>query len=100
MRASVPVKNFTVPDLRLQVDLGNGILNNLIDFITSDVEKFSNAEEVARNTMATLNQAIAKRGQNCQIWDFNDYVMLGRKSMQLKQIQAMKDSTSGLIGIF
>ena len=76
MRASVPVKNFTVPVLRLQVGLGNGILNNLIGFINSDVEKFSNAEEVARNTMATLNQAIAKRGQNCQIWDFNDGVML------------------------
>ena len=38
---SVPVKNFIVPVLHLQIGLGNDVLNNLIDFIDSDVIKYA-----------------------------------------------------------
>ena len=34
---SVPVKNVIVSVLHLQIGLGNDVLNNLIDFIDSDV---------------------------------------------------------------
>ena len=37
-----------------------------------------------------------KRRQHRQIWYVNDGVMLRRKFMQLKRIQAMKESTQGL----
>ena len=48
---------------------------------------------MARNILVTLNQVIAKRQQNCQIWYFDDVVMLRRKSMQIKRLQATKEST-------
>ena len=44
----VPMENFVVPVLHLQIFLGNDILNNLLGFIESDVEKLSTGEEVAR----------------------------------------------------
>ena len=51
---------------------------------------------MARNTMATLNQFITKIRQNRQIWDVNDGIILRHKAMQIKQIQAMKESTLGI----
>ena len=60
---SVPVKNFIVPFLHIQICLKNYSLSNLIDFIDSDVEKLSTGEEVDRNTLMILNQVIAKRRQ-------------------------------------
>ena len=38
---SVPVKDFIVPVLHLQIFLGNNFLNNLLDIIESDVDKLS-----------------------------------------------------------
>ena len=93
---SVTVKNFIVPVINLQIGLGNDFLNNLLYFIDSDVEKLSTGEEVAHNTLVTLKQVIAKIRQNLQIWDVDDGVMLQRKYMQIKQLQAMKESTLGL----
>ena len=78
---SVPMKNFIVPVLNLQIGLGNYVLNNLLGFIDSDVEKLSTGEEVARNTLVELNQVIAKRQKNHQIWDVNDGVVLLHKAM-------------------
>ena len=43
---SVPVKNFIVSVLHLQVGLGNYFKNNPIDFIESDVDKLLTVEEV------------------------------------------------------
>ena len=60
---SVPVKNFIVPVLHLQIGLGNDDLNKFIDFIDSDVEKLSTGEEVVRNMLVTLNQVIEKYGK-------------------------------------
>ena len=93
---SVPVKNLIVPVLHLQIGLGYDVLNNLIDFIDYDVQKLSTCEEVARNALVTFNQFNVKRWQNRKIWDVNDGVMLRRKAMQLKQLQAMKESTLGI----
>ena len=93
---SVPVKNFIVLVLHIQIDLGNYVLNNLINCIDSDVERLSTVEEVAHNTMVTLNQVIAKRWQNFQIWDVNDGVMLRRKAMQINRLQVTKESTPEL----
>ena len=73
---SVPVKNFIFPVLHIQIGLGNYFLRNLIYYIESKVEKLSTGEEVARNTLVTLNHVIAKRRQNRQIWYVNDIVML------------------------
>ena len=68
-------------------------LNNLLDFIDSDVEKLSTGESITRNTLVTLNQVIAKIWQNRQIWYVSDGVMLRRKSMQINRVQSMKEST-------
>ena len=51
---------------------------------------------MAHNTLMILNQVIATIWKNCQIWDVNDGVRLRRKAMQLKQIQAIKESIPGL----
>ena len=93
---SVPAKIFTVPVIHIQIGLGNDVLNNLLYLIDCYLEKLSTGEEVARNTLVTLNQVIAKILQNRQIWDVNDGVMLRRKDIQLKRLQAMKESTPGL----
>ena len=58
---SVPVKNFIVPVLHLQIGLGNDVLNNLLDFIDYNLEKLSTSDKVAHNTLVTLNQVITKR---------------------------------------
>ena len=55
---------------------------------------------MARNTLVTLNQDIEKRRQNRQIWYVNDGVMLQCKAMQLKHLQATKDSNQGLNDYF
>ena len=70
------MKNFIVPVLHIQIGLVNDFLNDLLYFIESDADKLSKGEEVARNTLVTLNQVIAKRRQNRQIWDVNDGVMV------------------------
>ena len=57
---SVPVKNFILPLLHIQIGLGNDVLNRLLDLIDSDVEKLSTSKEVACNTLETLNQVAAK----------------------------------------
>ena len=93
---SILVKNFIVPVLRLQIYLGNDVLNNLIDFIDYDVDTLYIGEEMAHITLVILNQVVAKIQQNRQIWDVNDGLMLRRKSIQLKRLQAMKESTPGL----
>ena len=41
---SVPVKNFIVPVLHLQIGLVNDFLINLNEFVDSDVEKLSKGE--------------------------------------------------------
>ena len=61
MWESVPVKNFIVTVLHLQIGIGNDVLNELLDFIDSDVDEVSTGDEVARNTLVTLNQITAKR---------------------------------------
>ena len=93
---SVPVKNFVFPILCLQIGLVNDVLNNLLGFFNSDVDKLSTGEEVARNTLVILNQVIAKIWQKRQIWDVNDDVMLRRKAMQIKRLHATKESTPGI----
>ena len=93
---SVSVKNFVVPVLHLQIGLGNDVKNNLLDFIDSDVDKLFTDEEMARNTMVTLNQIITKKRNNFQIWYVNDGVIFRSKSIQLKCLQEMKESTLGL----
>ena len=70
------MKNFIVPVINLQIGLGNNFSRNLIGFIESDTEKLSKGEEVARNTLVTVNQVITNRRKECQIWDFNDGIML------------------------
>ena len=72
----VQVKNFIVLVLHIQIGLSNDVLSNLLDFIDSGAEKLSTGEEVARNTLVTVNQVITKRWQDRQIWDVNDGVML------------------------
>ena len=93
---SVQVKNFIVPVLHLKIGLGKDVLNNLLDFIESDVKKLSTGEEVDHNKMVTLNQGIAKRQQNRKIWDVHDGIILRRKAMHIKRLQATKYSTPGL----
>ena len=93
---SILVKNFIVPVLRLQIYLGNDVLNNLIDFIDYDVDTLYIGEEMAHITLVILNQVVAKIQQNRQIWDVNDGLMLRRKYIQLKRLQAMKESNPGL----
>ena len=70
------MKNFIVPVINLQIGLGKNVSRNLIGFIDSDTEKLSTGEEVARNTLVTVNQVIKNRRKECQIWDFNDGIML------------------------
>ena len=72
----VPVKNFIDPVIIIQIDIGNDVSNKLLGSIDSDVEKLSICEEVALNTLVTLNQVIAKRRQNRQIRDVNNGVMV------------------------
>ena len=64
---SVSVINFIVPVLHLQIGIGNDVLNNLLDFIDSDVEKLYTGEELAHNKLVTLNQVITEIWQNGQI---------------------------------
>ena len=54
----VPVKNFIVPVLNLQIDLGNYFSNNLLCDIDSDVEKLSTGEEFSCHKLSTVNQLI------------------------------------------
>ena len=44
--------------------------------------------------MVTVNQVVAKRFQDRQIWDINDGVILQQISMQITWLQDMKDSTT------
>ena len=87
---SVPVKNFIVPLIHLQIGLGNYVLNKLLDFIESDLEKLSIDEEVDHNTLVTWNQVIEKICQEIQIWDVNYGIMLEHKSIQKNRLQAIK----------
>ena len=59
----VPVKNFVVLVLHLQLGLQNYALINIIDLIDSYMKNLSTGEEVACNTLVILNQAIEKRCQ-------------------------------------
>ena len=43
-----------------------------------------------------MNQVISKMREDRQIWDVNVGLMLRHKAMQLKRLQATKESTSGL----
>ena len=52
------MKNFIVPVLHIQIGLVNDFLNDLLYFIESDADKLSKGEEVARNTLVTLNRVI------------------------------------------
>ena len=76
MWGSVPVNNFIVPVIHIQIGLGNYVLSKLLDFFESAVEKLSTGEEVSRNTLVTVNQVIAKIHQDRQMWDVNVCVML------------------------
>ena len=38
---NVPLKIFIIPVLNIQIIIGNDLLNNLLDFVDSDVEKLS-----------------------------------------------------------
>ena len=96
MWGSVPVKNSIVPVLHLQIGIRNDVLSNLLVFIDSDVEKLSTGEEVAYSKLVTVNKVISKRRQDRQIWDVNDGVMLQHKALQIKRIQAIKESTLGI----
>ena len=60
---SVPMNNFIVPVLHIQIGRGYNILINHLDFVNSDVDRLSTVEEVAHNTMMTVNQVNAKRRQ-------------------------------------
>ena len=44
--------------------------------------------------MVTVNQVVAKRFQDRQIWNINDGVILQQISMQITWLQDMKDSTT------
>ena len=63
----VLVKNFIVPVLHPQIGLRNDFISNLLDLIDSYVERLSTGDEVARNTLVTVNQVISKRRQDRQI---------------------------------
>ena len=76
MWGSVPVNNFIVPFIHIQIGLGNYVLSNLLDFVECDVEKLSTGEEVSRNTLVTVNQVISRIHQDRQMWDVNVCVML------------------------
>ena len=76
MLDSVTVKNFTFPVFHLQIGLGNDVLSNLLDSIDSGVEKLSIREEVAHNTLVTVNKVITKWRQDRKIWDGSYGVML------------------------
>ena len=76
MWENVPVKSFIFPVLHLQIGLWNYILSNLINLIDSGVEMLSTGEGLARNTLVTVKQVVAKRRQDHQIWDVKDGVML------------------------
>ena len=54
------MKNFIVTVPHIKIGIGNDILNKLLDFIDSDVEKLFTGEEVTRITLATVNQVIVK----------------------------------------
>ena len=62
---SVPVKNFIFPVLHLRIVMGNDV-KKFLDIIDSDVENLSIGEEVARNTLLTLNQVITKIRKNAK----------------------------------
>ena len=51
---------------------------------------FIDLTPIACDTLVTLNQVITKRRQNCQIGDVNYGVMLQRKDVQLKRLQAKR----------
>ena len=51
---------------------------------------------MALDKLVTLNQAITKIRQKRQIWDFNDGIILQRKSIQISILQSTKESTPGL----
>ena len=90
MWGSVPVKNFIISAIHLQIGLGNGVLIKLLFFGDYDVEKLYTGEEFTSNTLVTVNQVISKKWQDHQIWDFNDGIMLRRKCIQLKRLHYMK----------
>ena len=52
---SVPVKNFIVPVLHLQIGIGNDVLSNLLDLVKSDVDKLSTGEEEFNNILVKVN---------------------------------------------
>ena len=85
-----PVKNFIFSVLHLQIGLGNYFLRNLLYSVDSDVENLSTGEEVARNTLLTLNQVITKIRKKRQIWAVNYGLMLLCKAMQIKWLQDTK----------
>ena len=82
---SVPVENFVVTNIHIQIGLRNDVLINLLGVFYYGVEKLYIGEEVGHNTLIIVNQVISKRRQKCQIWDFNDGVILLRKDMHIKQ---------------
>ena len=69
-------KKFIVSVLHLQIGLVNDVLRYLLGFIESDVEKLYTGEEVACNTLVTVNRFFSKRRQDRQMWGFNDVVTL------------------------
>ena len=71
MWGSVPVKNSIVPDICLQIGLGNYDLSNLPYFVGSDVERLSTGGKVTHHILVTVYQLIAKMRHDCQIWYIN-----------------------------
>ena len=63
MWGSVPVNNFIVPFIHIQIGLGNYVLIKLFGLVNYNVEKLCTGEEVDRNTMVTVNQVIEKKGK-------------------------------------
>ena len=47
---SVPVKNFIVSVIHLQIDIGNDVLNSLLDFIDSGVENLSRVQSSQKSS--------------------------------------------------
>ena len=89
-------RRLSLYSVNIQIGLVNDVLNNLLGFFNSDVDKLSTGEEVVRNTLVILNQVIAKIWQKRQIWDVNDDVMLRHKAMQIKRLHSTKESTPGI----
>ena len=61
------MKNFIVTFIYIQTGLVNDVLSRLLDFVYYAVEKLYTGEEVAHNTLVTVNQVIIKRQQDLQI---------------------------------